>query len=135
MDQMSNSVLASRFRSLWARIRSLWSQNLKIAHTCEVGRALSLPLSKDEGKRKKKGGGGKTVSSVYLFSLGELMIALHSCDPHFVLTPGDVEPPMIMHQLTCNGVLAGIRICMRGFPYHMLYALYTSWCFRDSKVI
>merc|ERR1711884_691332 len=84
---------------------------------------------KDEGKKKKKGGGGKTVSSVYLVSLGELMQTLHSCEPHFVRClvpnthkkPGDVEPPLIMHQLTCNGVLEGIRICMRGFPNRMLY--------------
>merc|ERR1711976_610792 len=84
---------------------------------------------KDEGKKKKKGGGGKTVSSVYLVSLGELMTTLHSCEPHFVRClvpnthkkPGEVEPHLIMHQLTCNGVLEGIRICMRGFPNRMLY--------------
>merc|ERR1712117_756052 len=84
---------------------------------------------KDEGKKKKKGGGGKTVSSVYLVSLTELMTTLHSCEPHLVRClvpkthkkPGEVEPPLIMHQLTCNGVLEGIRICMRGFPNRMLY--------------
>merc|ERR1719466_649039 len=84
---------------------------------------------KEEGKKKKKGGGGKTVSSVYLVSLGELMTTLYSCEPHFVRClvpnnhkkPGEVEPPLIMHQLTCNGVLEGIRICMRGFPNRMLY--------------
>merc|ERR1711872_1216050 len=83
---------------------------------------------KDEGKKKKKGG-GKTVSSVYLVSLVELMTTLYSCEPHFVRClvpnthkkPGEVEPPLIMHQLTCNGVLEGIRICMRGFPNRMLY--------------
>merc|ERR1719216_676702 len=84
---------------------------------------------KEEGKKKKKGGGGKTVSSVYLVSLTELMSTLHNCEPHFVRClvpnthkkPGEVEPPLIMHQLTCNGVLEGIRICMRGFPNRMLY--------------
>merc|ERR1712227_161803 len=83
---------------------------------------------KEEGKKKKKGG-GKTVSSVYLVSLGELMTTLYSCEPHFVRClvpnthkkPGEVECPLIMHQLTCNGVLEGIRICMRGFPNRMLY--------------
>merc|ERR1719481_1235144 len=87
---------------------------------------------KDEGKKKKKGGGGKTVSSVYLVSLNELMTTLHNCAPHFVRClvpnthkkPGEVEPPLIMHQLTCNGVLEGIRICMRGFPNRMLYPDY-----------
>merc|ERR1711971_1213535 len=87
---------------------------------------------KDEGKKKKKGGGGKTVSSVYLVSLTELMTTLHNCAPHFVRClvpnthkkPGEVEPPLIIHQLTCNGVLEGIRICMRGFPNRMLYPDY-----------
>merc|ERR1711970_1047914 len=40
--------------------------------------------------------------------------------------PLEVEPPLIMHQLTCNGVLEGIRICMRGFPNRMLYPDYKS---------
>merc|ERR1719204_1378021 len=84
---------------------------------------------KEEGRKKKKGGGGKTVSSVYLVSLGQLMTTLYNCAPHFVRClvpnthkkPGEVEPPLTMHQLTCNGVLEGIRICMRGFPNRMLY--------------
>merc|ERR1719187_1907600 len=83
----------------------------------------------DDGKKKKKKGGGKTVSSVYLVQLGELMSTLHSTEPHFIRCivpnthkkPLEVEPPLIMHQLTCNGVLEGIRICMRGFPNRMLY--------------
>merc|ERR1711973_994160 len=87
---------------------------------------------KEEGKKKKKGGGGKTVSSVYLVSLTDLMNTLYACEPHFVRClvpnthkkPGDVEPPLIMHQLTCNGVLEGIRICMRGFPNRMPYSDY-----------
>jgi myosin heavy chain 6/7 len=89
---------------------------------------------KDDGKKKKKAGGGKTVSSVYLVSLGELMTTLYACEPHFVRClvpnthkkPGEVEPHLIMHQLTCNGVLEGIRICMRGFPNRMLYKDYKS---------
>merc|ERR1712115_712774 len=108
---------------------------MKSTSTCELlvllwadhpGQPTTAP--KEEGKKKKKGG-GKTVSSVYLVSLVDLMNTLYSCEPHFVRClvpnnhkkPGDVEPPLIMHQLTCNGVLEGIRICMRGFPNRMQY--------------
>merc|ERR1712213_9492 len=89
----------------------------------------SAPPEADGGKKKKKKGGAKTVSSVYLVQLAELMSTLHSTEPHFIRCivpnthkqPGAVEPELIMHQLTCNGVLEGIRICMRGFPNRMLY--------------
>ena len=80
-------------------------------------------------KKKKKKGGTKTVTSVYLVQLEALMTTLNATEPHFIRClvpnthkqPGMVEPPLIMHQLTCNGVLEGIRICMRGFPNRILY--------------
>jgi myosin heavy subunit len=83
-------------------------------------------------KKKKKKGGGKTVASVYLVQLTELMGTLHSTEPHFIRCivpnthkkPIETETALIMHQLTCNGVLEGIRICMRGFPNRMLYPDY-----------
>jgi len=88
----------------------------------------TAPPEEDKTKKKKKGT-AKTVSSVYLVQLADLMHTLHSTEPHFIRCivpnnhkqPGMVEPPLIMHQLTCNGVLEGIRICMRGFPNRMLY--------------
>merc|ERR1712168_291435 len=105
------------------------SNNALLVHLWRDHPGQPTTAPKEEGKKKKKGGGGKTVSSVYLVSLGELMTTLHNCEPHFVRClvpnnhkkPGDVEPPLIMHRLTCNGVLEGIRICMRGFPNRMLY--------------
>ena len=106
------------------------STNSLLVHLFRDHPGQPTETPKDEGrKKKKKGGGGKTVSSVYLVSLNELMTTLHTCEPHFVRClvpnthkkPGEVEPHLIMHQLQCNGVLEGIRICMRGFPNRMLY--------------
>merc|ERR1719384_276421 len=89
----------------------------------------SAPPEEEKGKKKKKGGGAKTVSSVYLVQLAELMGTLHGTEPHFIrcIVPNThkqplvVETELIMHQLTCNGVLEGIRVCMLGFPNRMLY--------------
>merc|ERR1719384_1600553 len=86
----------------------------------------------DNEKKKKKKGGGKTVASVYLVQLGELMATLNITEPHFIRCivpnthkkPLETETPLIMHQLTCNGVLEGIRVCMLGFPNRMLYRDY-----------
>merc|ERR1712110_561789 len=86
----------------------------------------------DEGKKKKKKGGGKTVASVYLVQLAELMATLNITEPHFIRCivpnthkkPLETETPLIMHQLTCNGVLEGIRVCMLGFPNRIRYCDY-----------
>ncbi|XP_045582179.2 myosin heavy chain, muscle [Procambarus clarkii] len=81
------------------------------------------------GKGAKKSGSFKTVSSGYRDQLNNLMRTLNSTHPHFIRcivpnetkTPGKTEAGLIMHQLTCNGVLEGIRICRKGFPNRMLY--------------
>merc|ERR1719328_424976 len=86
----------------------------------------------DEGKKKKKKGGGKTVSSVYLVQLADLMNTLNITEPHFIRCivpnthkkPLETETPLIMHQLKCNGVLEGIRVCMLGFPNRIRYCDY-----------
>ena len=57
------------------------------------------------------------------------MTNLKSTHPHFVRclipnetkTPGAMENPLVMHQLRCNGVLEGIRICRKGFPNRIQY--------------
>merc|ERR1719340_476336 len=86
----------------------------------------------DNEKKKKKKGGGKTVSSVYLVQLADLMGTLNITEPHFIRCivpnthkkPLETETPLIMHQLKCNGVLEGIRVCMLGFPNRIRYADY-----------
>uniref|UniRef100_A0A3Q3EFM9 Myosin motor domain-containing protein n=1 Tax=Labrus bergylta TaxID=56723 RepID=A0A3Q3EFM9_9LABR len=62
-------------------------------------------------------------------NLNKLMTNLRSTHPHFVRclipnetkTPGAMENPLVMHQLRCNGVLEGIRICRKGFPNRIQY--------------
>merc|ERR1711981_1193018 len=66
---------------------------------------------------------------VYLVQLAELMATLNTTEPHFIRCivpnthkkPLETDCPLIMHQLKCNGVLEGIRVCMLGFPNRMKY--------------
>merc|ERR1712045_948899 len=87
------------------------------------------PLEAPKDQDRKKKGGGKTVSSYFKGQLDDLMTTLYKTEPHFIRCmvpnthkqPGGVEPGLIMHQYQCNGVLAGIAICRKGFPNKMLY--------------
>jgi len=83
---------------------------------------------KDTGE-KKKGSAMMTISAGHRESLMKLMNNLHSTHPHFVrcIIPNEIkksghsDSPLIMHQLTCNGVLEGIRICQLGLPNKVVY--------------
>uniref|UniRef100_A0A4W5KTP7 Myosin motor domain-containing protein n=1 Tax=Hucho hucho TaxID=62062 RepID=A0A4W5KTP7_9TELE len=94
--------------------------------------AALYPAAPPEGKTrgKKKGGSMQTVSSQFRENLQKLMTNLRSTHPHFVRclipneskTPGLMENFLVIHQLRCNGVLEGIRICRKGFPSRIIYA-------------
>uniref|UniRef100_A0A8C3EY11 Myosin-7B n=1 Tax=Corvus moneduloides TaxID=1196302 RepID=A0A8C3EY11_CORMO len=113
-------------------------------------------LDEDGGKKKgtkKKGSSFQTVSVLFRENLNKLMSNLRTTHPHFVRciipnetkTPGLMDHKLVLHQLRCNGVLEGIRICRKGFPnkisygdfkqrYHLLNAsVIPEGTFIDSK--
>ena len=57
------------------------------------------------------------------------MTTLRNTTPHFVrcIIPnemkraGVIDAHLVLHQLRCNGVLEGIRICRKGFPNRIVY--------------
>ncbi|XP_075904082.1 myosin, heavy chain 7B, cardiac muscle, beta a isoform X2 [Nelusetta ayraudi] len=81
-------------------------------------------------EKRKKAASFQTVSQVHKENLNKLMTNLRSTQPHFVRciipnetkTPGIMDSFLVLHQLRCNGVLEGIRICRKGFPNRILYA-------------
>merc|ERR1711962_488969 len=78
---------------------------------------------------KRKGSAFQTVSYRHKEQLKGLMTTLMATHPHFVRciipnenkAPGEVDGQLILHQLRCNGVLEGIRICRKGFPSRMQF--------------
>ncbi|XP_061588847.1 myosin-7-like [Cololabis saira] len=104
---------------------------LKLLGVLFAGYAGADSAADAKGKgAKKKGSSFQTVSALHRENLNKLMTNLRSTHPHFVRclipnetkTPGAMENPLVMHQLRCNGVLEGIRICRKGFPNRIQYA-------------
>ena len=97
-----------------------------------IAASIEEQAKKESGGKKK--GGGKTVSAFYKSQLDDLMKVLYSTVPSFIRCvvpnthkmPGLIEPGLIMHQYQCNGVLAGIAICRKGFPNKISYAEFRS---------
>ncbi|XP_065222996.1 myosin heavy chain, non-muscle [Planococcus citri] len=88
-----------------------------------VGMAQQALSDSTFGSRTRKGM-FRTVSQLYKEQLNKLMITLRNTNPNFVrcIIPnhakkaGNIDAPLVLDQLRCNGVLEGIRICRQGFP-------------------
>uniref|UniRef100_A0A3P8Z9D5 Myosin, heavy chain b n=1 Tax=Esox lucius TaxID=8010 RepID=A0A3P8Z9D5_ESOLU len=103
--------------------------SVKLLALLYAGAAAGQEEASGKKGGKKKGGSFQTVSAMFRENLGKLMTNLRSTHPHFVRclipneskTPGLMENFLVIHQLRCNGVLEGIRICRKGFPSRILY--------------
>jgi len=81
-------------------------------------------------KKKKKGAAYQTISATHREQLAKLMGILKMTHPSFVRCiipneqkkPGALDAELVLHQLQCNGVLEGIRICRKGFPNRIVYS-------------
>lgn len=88
-----------------------------------------LDVRKPLHRTRKGGGNFHTVGHKHKQQLGILMNTLQNTHPHFVRCilpndrkrPGEIQPQLVLHQLRCNGVLEGIRICRVGFPNRLLF--------------
>ena len=87
-------------------------------------------------QKRKKGTQFTTMAQLHKTSLGNLMTTLRNTVPHFVRCiipnelkkPGLIDPHLVLHQLRCNGVLEGIRICRKGFPNRLIYQEFRQRC-------
>uniref|UniRef100_A0A452TF54 Myosin-7B n=1 Tax=Ursus maritimus TaxID=29073 RepID=A0A452TF54_URSMA len=108
------------------------SQNKLLATLYEnySGSCSTEPPKSGVKEKRKKAASFQTVSQLHKENLNKLMTNLRATQPHFVRcivpnenkTPGVMDAFLVLHQLRCNGVLEGIRICRQGFPNRLLYA-------------
>lgn len=95
-----------------------------------VAHFFKEPEDDGTSKKKKKGSAYQTISATHREQLAKLMATLKTTHPSFVRClipneqkkPGILEAELVLHQLQCNGVLEGIRICRKGFPNRMVYS-------------
>ncbi|CBY23552.1 unnamed protein product [Oikopleura dioica] len=121
-DPLNNSLVTLFKNSTLSACKKIWESYVSADDAPKGG-------GKKGGKRQK-GGSFQTVSALHRESLLRLMTNLHATQPHFVRCiipneqkrPGFMDNNLVLHQLRCNGVLEGIRICRKGFPSRVEYS-------------
>merc|ERR1719153_522859 len=135
-DPLNGSVVGLYKNSTVPIFQSIWATYVSADDAAAAAKS-------GKGKRQK-GGSFQTVSSLHRESLMRLMTNLRATQPHFVrcIIPNEIKKPgymdnnLVLHQLRCNGVLEGIRICRKGFPSRVEYAEWKQrYCILNPNVI
>ncbi|XP_032897977.1 myosin-7B isoform X1 [Amblyraja radiata] len=122
-DPLNETVVALFQKSSNKLLASLYENYIN----AEAAQEQSKSGTKE---KRKKAASFQTVSQLHKENLNKLMANLRSTQPHFVRCiipnetkiPGSMDPFLVLHQLRCNGVLEGIRICRKGYPNRVFYA-------------
>ncbi|KAK0407846.1 hypothetical protein QR680_003632 [Steinernema hermaphroditum] len=117
MDPLNENVVALFNNSIDPFVVSIW----KDAEFAAMG---ATEMNETAFGARTRKGLFRTVSQMYKGQLNRLMTTLRNTKPHFVRCiipnhekkPGKISSLLVLEQLSCNGVLEGIRICRKGFP-------------------
>merc|ERR1712227_228130 len=123
-DPLNGSVVGLLKKSSMPVLVEVWAAYVSADDAAEAAKKSS-----GKGGKRQKGGSFQTVSALHRESLGRLMTNLKATHPHFVrcVVPNEIKKPgfmdwhLVLHQLRCNGVLEGIRICRKGYPSRVQY--------------
>ncbi|KAI6233418.1 Myosin-3 [Aphelenchoides fujianensis] len=123
-DPLNDSAVAVLKTASNALTREIFDDYVTQEEAAELAKAGTVT------KKKGKSSSFMTVSMMYRESLNNLMTMLYQTHPHFIrcIIPNEkkqsglIDSALVLNQLTCNGVLEGIRICRKGFPNRQLYA-------------
>ena len=121
-DPLNTSVVGLYKKSSVKVVQEIWESYVSPEDAPKGG-------GKGKGGKRQKGGSFQTVSALHRESLNRLMTNLKATQPHFIrcIIPNEIKKPgymennLVLHQLRCNGVLEGIRICRKGFPSRVIY--------------
>ncbi|XP_051994402.1 myosin-11-like [Xyrauchen texanus] len=128
MDPLNDNVTALLSNSSSAFVQDIWKDVDRVVGLETMAKMAKSDSSVPTASKSKKGM-FRTVGQLYKESLGKLMTTLHNTQPNFVrcIIPnhekraGKIDAHLVLEQLSCNGVLEGIRICRQGFPNRIVF--------------
>uniref|UniRef100_F1KUN2 Myosin heavy chain n=1 Tax=Ascaris suum TaxID=6253 RepID=F1KUN2_ASCSU len=97
-------------------------------------KALFPKMSDEMTRSRRQSLCASTVSHVYKEQLLNLLETLNTTRAQFIRCispndhrqPGVIDPHLVLHQLRCNGVLEGVRICRQGYPNRLPFDEFVS---------
>jgi myosin protein heavy chain len=123
-DPLNTNITTVLANSSDKYVASLFEEYKEDEADADTSRGAIVAGIGGQPKRRVKRGAFRTVAQRHKEQLTSLMTQLKDTQPHFVRCivpnnnkkPGQMNVPLVLDQLRCNGVLEGIRIARLGYP-------------------